>query len=294
MNQLCEVSPGAKRGIARVAPINPTAGVTGSGAMKRGSMKKLSSFLLCASFALCPVFAAKNPPPTLQPVNLGSAATFAVFSAAGVTSTGFTMINGDLGVYPVAGTAVTGFSGENGGGPGIVNGQMQDNDTTPETTAAEHAAASFHIAYKDAKGRTGAHTAVGPGTSFVDLGGATLTPGLYKSGTTLALTGILTLHGAGVYIFQIGSGLTVNDGAEVILSGGATAANIFWQVGTAATLGTGVAFEGTILAGSGITMKSGTTLTGRALGNTAVTFISDTVTLPANCTETSSVWTCTP
>jgi Ice-binding-like len=113
-----------------------------------------------------------------------------------------------------------------------------------------------------------------------DLGGTTLTPGLYTSKSTLAITGDVTLNGAGVYIFQIKTGLTVSSTSKVILAGGATAANVFWQVGTLASLGSTVAFQGSILAGAGVTMNSGATLVGRALSQTNVTFIANTVTLP--------------
>jgi hypothetical protein len=265
MNNLREVFPGAKRGIARVAPINPTADVTGSGAMK-----KLSSFLLCATFAVCPAFAQSQ-----RAVYLGSAASFAVLSGAAVTNTGPSVITGALGVFP--GTSVTGFFTDDGGvGPGRVIGTIQDNDTSPETYAAQHARASFGIAYNDAKGRTGSFTPANH-----DSAGKTFTPGLYRADTILLISGgKLYLKGKGVYIFQVGTGLTVGDGTQVVLEDGATAANVFWQVGTAATLGAGVTFEGTIMAGSGITMKAGTALAGRALANTAVTFISDTVTVP--------------
>ena len=245
-------------------------------------MNKLGSFLLCATISLCPLAAKPKPPPTLQPVNLGSAAPFAVFGGSAVTCTGNTVITGDLGVYPIAGTAVTGFFSENDGGPCRLIGNMQDNDTGPETTAAKHAAASLTIAIDDAKGRTGAFTAVGPGTSYVDLGGATLTPGLYKSTSTLAITGNVTLTGKGVYIFQIATGLTVSNSSQVILAGGAQAADVYWQVGTLASLGSTVAFQGNILAGAGITMISGTTLVGRALSQTNVTFDTNTVTLPSS------------
>jgi type VI secretion system secreted protein VgrG len=89
------------------------------------------------------------------------------------------------------------------------------------------------------------------------------------------------LRGKGVYIFQIGTGLTINVGAQVILEGGAQAADVFWQVGSAATLDSGVKFEGTILAGTSVTMGKNTVLVGRALASTGnVTLISDRVTLP--------------
>ena len=240
------------------APTNRTAGVT--------------AFLLCAAFTLSPA-AIAQPQKT---VNLGSAAAFAVLGGSEVTNTGHTVITGDLGVYPAAGTFVTGFSGENAGGPGVVTGTIQDNDTGPETTAAQHAQDSLTIAINDAKGRTGAFT-----PANTDLAGKTLTPGLYRADTILLITGgNLYLKGKGVYIFQIGTGLTVGVGAHVVLESGAQASDVFWQVGTQATLNSGVIFEGNILAGSAITTGSGATLVGRALAKTAVTFIDDAVTLP--------------
>src|SRR5579863_9789012 len=217
MNKLFEPFPRAKVGVARVRSIR--AGVQAPTNHPAGSMKKLSSFLLCATFTLCPAVAAQLP------VNLGSAAPFAVLAGSGVTSTGNTVITGDLGVYPVAGTAVTGFSGENAGGPGIVIGTIQDNDTALETTAAQHAQASLTIAINDAKARKGAFK-----PANTDLAGMTLTPGLYRAETILLITGgNLFLKGTGVYIFQIGTGLTVGVGAHVVLEDGAQAANVFWQ-----------------------------------------------------------------
>jgi hypothetical protein len=244
-----------------------------------GSMKALRSFLLCATFAVCPAFAAE-----LTAVNLGSAAPFTVFGAAGVTNTGKTVITGDLGVWPIAGTAITGFLPMTPGGPGKVIGTIYTptevcsaTKCTRETTTTAHLAeSSMIIAYDDAKGRTGAYT----NENGADLGGRTLTPGLYRSATTISITNKVYLSGAGVYIFQIGTGLQVNVGAQVVLENGATAADIFWQVGTAAVLDSGVKFEGTILAGTGITFGMGATLSGRALAQTDVTFIDDTVTLP--------------
>jgi Ice-binding-like len=277
MNKLFELSPGAMLEIAPARRIRagdpaPTT---------HASMKKLSSFLLCAAFAVCPVFAAKKQPPSgLQPVNLGSAAPFAVFGNTGVTNVpaAFTVINGDLGSSI---PSVTGFSAEDGGA-GIVNGTIDDSDTGPETSAAAHASASLAIAIKDAKGRPcPAGQAIACLLPIAELGGLTLTPGVYTFAGVATLTGILTLSGDGVYIFQLGA-LTVNPGGTVVLAG-AKAANVFW-VATQATLNSSAAFAGTILSTTTVTFTAaagGTVLTGRALAQTAVTFAAaDTVTLP--------------
>jgi len=238
--------------------------------------RKIPGMLVCVTFAACAAVAADLATANLAAVNLGSAAPFAVLGGSEVTNTGFTRITGDLGVWPAPGTSVTGFSGENAGGPGIVIGTIEDNDTASETLAAQHGQASLTIAMNDAAGRKGPFTPVN-----IDLAGKTLTPGLYRADTRLTITGgDLHLKGKGVYIFQIGTGLIVGVGSRVILDDGAQAAYIFWQVGTKATLNSGVVFEGNILAGSAITMGSGVRLFGRALARTAVTFIDDTVTKP--------------
>ena len=274
MSKLFDLSTGAMPGIAPMRPIKPinqTAGVTWNGARKAGYTKKLGLVLLGAAFTLCQVATAQPQ----SPVYLGSAAPFAVLAKTGVTNVGNTVITGDLGVWPIAGTAVTGFSGENAGGPGKVIGTIQDNDTAGETLAAQHGQASLAIAIGDAKGRTGAFKYVN-----YNLGGSTLTPGLYRNSGILTISGNLYLNGAGVYIFQIATGLTATVNTHVFLENGAVASNVFWQVGTQATLGSDVVFEGNILAGTAITMTDGTTLNGRALAQTNVTLIHDVVTVP--------------
>jgi hypothetical protein len=134
------------------------------------------------------------------------------------------------------------------------------------------------IAYNDAAARRSVNI---HNVDAADLSGQTLTPGLYKSASTLSLTGTVTLHGSGVYIFQIGSALTVGSGGTVVLSGGATADNVFWQVGSSATLGTTANFKGTIMALASVTLATGAKLDGRALARTAaVTLDTNAVNIP--------------
>jgi hypothetical protein len=227
--------------------------------------KRVRAFLVAAALVLCLATAnhaaAQSGPAS---VFLGSAGTYAVLGASTVTSTGPTVINGDLGVWPgtayVAGTPAA-----------TVNGTVDAGDVI-----AQHAQASLLIAYNDAAGRS-----TDPVGVAGDLGGQTLAPGLYKSTSSLSISGTLTLHGDGVYIFQVASALTVSSGASVVLSGGATAANVFWQVGSSATLGTTADFKGTIMALASVTLATGAKLNGRALAlHAAVTLDSNDVTIP--------------
>jgi Ice-binding-like len=227
--------------------------------------KRVRAILVGAALVFCLTTAnhaaAQAGPAT---VFLGSAGTYAVLGSSTVTSTGPTTVNGDLGVW--AGTAYV-----PGTPAAIVNGSIHAGDVI-----AQHAQASAAIAYHDAKGRTTAPTLLAG-----DLSGKTLAPGLYKSTSSLEILGTLTLHGSGVYIFQVASALTVGNGGTVVLSGGATADNVFWQVGSSATLGTTADFKGTIMALASVTLATGARLDGRALALTAaVTLDSNNVTIP--------------
>jgi len=199
------------------------------------------------------------------PVPLGSDATFAVLAATTVTTIPTTTINGDVGVSP--GNTVTGAP--------IINGTLHLADPT-----AAQAQLDLTTAYNDAAGRT-----VGAITVAGNLGGQTLAPGLYKSATSLEVSsGDLTLDAAGdpnaVWIFQMGSTLITTVGRQVILSGGAQAANVFWQVGSSATIGGSSVFKGTIMADQSITLNTSATLEGRALArNGAVALDANTITL---------------
>jgi hypothetical protein len=212
------------------------------------------------------------PPGGPATVNLDCAARFAVLAGSTVTNTGNTIVDGDLGLSP--GSAVTGFP------PGtVVNGAIHINDA-----AANNAKLCLTTAYNDAAGRTLNVIVVSDG----ELGGKTLAPGLYKSapGSFGITSSNLTLDAGGdanaTWIFQMPSStLTVGNGRQVILAGGAQAKNIFWQVGTSATIGTTAAMKGTILADQSITLRTGATLIGRALTRiAAVTLDANAITIP--------------
>lgn len=207
------------------------------------------------------------------PVGLGTDGAFAVLAGQAVTNTGPSTINGDLGVSP--GAAITGFP------PGTISGTTHAADAV-----AAQAQLDLTTAYNDAAGRT-------PVVSVpADLTGLTLTPGVYANATALGLTGALTLNAEGnanaVFIFKAGSTLITGSGSQVNLINGAQPCNVYWQVGSSATLGTTSTFAGNILALTSISMNNGVTVDGRALArNGAVTLINDTITA-ANCTTAAS------
>jgi hypothetical protein len=230
--------------------------------------KTFNAWGLIIGVAVAAIFAGQEATAAQATISLGSAARFAVLAATTVTSSGATKVNGHLGVSP--GTVVTGSLRVSGmvhaGGPSAAKPQ-----------------ADLTAAYNDAAGRTAGALAVAG-----NLGGLTLTPGLYKSGSSLEISsGDLTLDARGdtnaVFIFQTASTLTTTSGRQVILSGGARAANIFWQVASSATLGTTSVFKGNVLASTFITVQNGATVEGRLLARTAgVTLDSNTITLPAS------------
>jgi len=201
-------------------------------------------------------------------VGLGTADGFAVLAGAGVTNTGPSVINGDLGTAPTP--AVTGF----GGAPdGTVNGATHQADAL-----AAQAQSDLTTAYNDAAGQGP------PNTLATELGGQTLTPGVYDSESgTFGITGTLTLNGQGdpdaVFIFKTASTLIGASASQVLTINGAQPCHLFWQVGSSATLGTDSAFAGNILALESIQLNSGVTVLGRLLArNASVTLINDTVT----------------
>lgn len=198
------------------------------------------------------------------PVRMGTAASYAVLGGTTVTNTGPSLLSGDLGVSP--GSAVTGFP------PGkVIHGTTHAADA-----AAAQAQRDLTTAFNDAAGRSPSST-VG-----ADLGGRRLSPGVYK-GPTLGLTGTLTLdaHGnpSAVFVFQAGSTLITASSSKVALVNGAAACNVFWEVGSSATLGTNSVFVGSVLALTSVSATTGASVTGRLLArNGAVTLDTNTIT----------------
>jgi hypothetical protein len=233
--------------------------------MKRRSVSSLAIIGLTAVVLfVSPAFA----PPALAQVAppLGSAASFTVLGASTVTNTGPTVVTGNLGVSP--GSAVTGFP------PGmVVGGTVHAADAL-----AAQAQVDAGTAFNNLAGQACTMTTAVP----TDLGGMTLPPGVYCFGSSLAVTGALTLNAGGnpnaVFIFKTGSTFNVANAATITVIGGGSNCNVFYQVGSSATLGTSSTVAGNIIALASVTLTTTATLNGRAIARTgAVTLDSNTI-----------------
>jgi hypothetical protein len=208
------------------------------------------------------------PSSAFAQVNLGTAQNFAVLGGSTVTNTGPTAITGNVGVSP--GSSVTGFP------PGVVTG----GSIHAADAVAGQAQTDLTAAYNAAAG-----TPCSVNLTGQNLGGLTLTPGVYCFSSSASLTGTLTLNFQGnpnaAFLFQVGSSLTTASGSSVVaINSGATSCppNVNWQIGSSATLGTGSSLLGNILALTSITLTTGTNLSGRALArNGAVTLDTNTI-----------------
>ncbi len=214
------------------------------------------------------------------PINLGSAKTFAILSKTGVTDVYSSAVTGDVGSSPITGAAIHLACTE-------VSGTIVSVDAAgPAPCAVIHASlltaavGDMEAAYIDAAGRSQPDLVeVGAG----EIGGLTLAPGLYKWGTGVSISTDVTLQGGpnDVWIFQIAGTLVQASATRVHLTRGALAKNVFWQTAGAVTIGTTAHFEGILLAKTMIAVKTGASVTGRLLAQTAVTLEKNTITQPA-------------
>jgi len=243
-----------------------------STATRRSSIMALAGLGLVSTLTLGALSSASAATVIDGPINLGTAATYGVLGSSTVTNTGPTIVNGDLGLSP--GTSITGF----GGAPnGIVNGTVHATDA-----AATQAQSDTTTAYNVAASLTPTTTGIS------ELSGLSLTPGVYTGGAlALSNNGALTLAGSAnsVWVFQAASTLTIGSATRITITGGASACNVFWQVGSSATIGTAAQFQGTVLADQSITATTSATIVGRLLArNAAVTLDTNTITAPTGCT----------
>ncbi len=218
------------------------------------------------------------------PVNLGSAGDFVILAKSGVSTVPPAVITGDLGVSPIAATAITGFS--------LTADATNIFATSPQVTGRVYAASyasptpsrlttaigDMERAFTDAAGRAPGVTELGAG----NIGGKTLLPGVYKWSTGVLIPASVTLRGSStdVWIFQIAQNLAMSSGTQIVLADGARAENIVWQVSGGVTLGTTAHLEGVVLAKTAITLQSAASVRGRLLSQTAVTLIKNTVAKP--------------
>jgi hypothetical protein len=230
--------------------------------------RSLISFGLAALIVM--IWPATALAATTDPL-LGTSGNYAVIASSTITDAGASWITGRMALSP--GTSITGF-------PPATSGPRD----VPPSGAASQARADATTAYNNAAGETPFTSLPSPG----DIGGQTLVPGIYRFSSSVGLTGTVTLNGGGIYIFQIGSTLTTASASRVLLINGAQPCDIFWQVGSSATIGGATAFVGTILANTSITMVTAATLNGRALaglsaGGGAVSLDTNRIIVPTGC-----------
>ena len=213
------------------------------------------------------------------PVRLGTAGNFALLSKTGITDVYASAVTGDVGTSPITGAALLLSCSEVTGRMFVVDAAgpaCAINDATTLTASV----LDMETAYLDAEGRVSPDfTELGAG----EIGGLTLTPGLYKWGTSLLITNDVTLSGGpnDVWIFQVAGTLDEGNAARITLTGGALAKNIFWQVAGAVSIGTTAHFEGIVLAKTMVAVKTGASVNGRLLAQTAVTLQMNAITQPA-------------
>jgi hypothetical protein len=252
--------------------------------MKRFATKPqaiLMATILSALLAAPGIASAGDSSRIQAPVKLGSAGTFALLSKTGITNVYASVINGDIGASPITGAAIGLTCGE------IAAGILYTVDaagplpcSVTAATLLTSAVSDMEAAYTDAAGRVNPDfTELGSG----EIGGKTLGPGLYKWGTDVKISTDVTLAGGpnDVWIFQVAGGIQQASATRVTLKGGALAKNVFWQSAGAVSIGTTAHFEGVILAKTMVAVKTGASVNGRLLAQTAVTLQKNNITQPA-------------
>jgi hypothetical protein len=217
-------------------------------------------------------------------VNLGTAGNYVILAKSGISSVPPSAITGDLGVSPAAASSITGMpltadaSNVFSTTPQVTGKVYAADYTLPTPSSLTAAVGDMEIAFTDAAGRAPTVTELNAG----DIGGKTLTPGVYSWGTGLNIPTDVTLSGKAtdVWVFQIAQNLTVSSGTKVLLAGGALPKNVVWEVAGAVDVGTTAHLEGIVLCQTAITLKTGASINGRLLAQTAVTLAGSTVVQP--------------
>jgi hypothetical protein len=217
-------------------------------------------------------------------VDLGTAATYAILAQSGISSVPTSAVTGNLGVSPAAASYITGFSLTSDStnvfstSPQVTGRVFAPDYATPTPSNLTTAVGDMQHAFADAAGRAARVTELGAG----DIGGMTLGPGVYKWGTGVKIPTSVTLTGAAadVWIFQIAGDLTVSAATDVILAGGAQPKNVFWQVAGRVDVGTTAHVEGVVMTRTSIALRTGASIHGRLLAQTAVTIDSSSVVAP--------------
>lgn len=220
------------------------------------------------------------------PVNLGTAGDFVILAKTGISTVPTSAITGDIAVSPAAASFITGFAltadstNVFSTAPQVTGRIYAANYAPPTPSNLTTAISDMQLAFTDAAGRAPGITELGAGS----IGGMTLAPGVYGWGTGLLIPTDVTLNGSAtdVWIFQVAGDLTMSSGAQVLLEGGALPQNIFWQVAGAVDLGTTSHCEGVVICMTAVTLRTGASINGRILAQTAVDIDGSTVVAPAD------------
>ena len=264
-------------------PTNPLAGNTLFTATITTGAKSALGVALAVNYTWS--FTTANTAVVRLPVNLGTAGNFAILTKSGISTVPTSAITGNIGVSPITATAITGFSltADPSNVFSIstqVTGKVYAaNYAIPTPANLTTAVGDMELAFTDAAGRAPDVTELGAG----NIGGMTLAPGVYKWGTGLLIPTNVTLNGSAtdVWIFQVAQNLTLSNATNILMSGGALPKNVFWQVSGSVEIGTTAHCEGIILTQTAIAMRTGASINGRLLAQTAVTLDSSTVVEPA-------------